>query len=550
MLRGLLTTLAVLAPAWAAPLDGGVPEQRHLALGVAANVASSNGVAITWITTLGAGSSATVRLSPTSAAEVQSGGGKVYTGQKYDYSYVDERHSVPYQSGDIFRVFITDLEPRTTYWYAVDGAPTDVRAFTTVPAAGDGTKFSDSSVLEIAVMGDLGQTEFSEQTVNRVCPRCATAGSAPIGNSDAAFAIIVGDLAYADGDPERWDEWGRLTEPLASRMPLMFFPGNHEIEIDEDTMVPFVNYRNRYVMSQAQDEIITPGEVFDWHTYDFNFTYEGGSSYYSFDVGRAHFVMLNTYVDTTVDSQQYSWLLNDLTTLNRTTTPWVFAFLHGPWYNSNHVHQNEVATDNSRAAMEPLMEQYDVSMVFSGHVHSYERSHPVFEDVVFEAGQAPIYVVVGDGGNHEGLYSDFSPQHWTAYHNGSSYGHGRIKIFNDSVATWEWFPNHLATAEDSVAVTNLAQRSLQSDDDKKVDTDTREGDILGGTVVVVVFVSMIVAALVVTYRRRKAFLKATDHDPLISSLDRDEPSSPAASPRTEEKSDIEIARNEDFDGEL
>eukprot|EP00968_Pinguiococcus_pyrenoidosus_P007945 scaffold550_cov238-Pinguiococcus_pyrenoidosus.AAC.6 len=503
----------------AAPLDGGAPEQRHLALGVAANVASCNGAALTWVTSLGSPSGAEVRVSAASAAEVLQGGGKRYTGQKYDYSYTDERRSQFYQSGDMYRVFLPDLTPRTTYWYAVDGAPDDVRAFTTGPAAGDASDFNANAQLEVAIMGDLGQTYHSVETVRRACPSCATVGSGAVGRDEPAFALIVGDLAYADGDPERWDEWGRVVEPLASRMPLMFMPGNHEIEIDEDTQEPFVNYRNRYVMSQAQEELLTPGQVFNWRNYDFNFTYEGGSSYYSYDVGRAHFVMLNTYVDTAVGSQQYNWLLNDLASLDRSATPWVFAFFHGPWYNSNSKHQNEVATGKSREAMEPLIYQYKVSMVFAGHVHSYESTYPVYKDEVKGVGEAPVYVVVGDGGNHEGLYDVFHPQPWTAYHNGSSYGHGRLKIMDDSTATWEWFPNTRTTAEDRILVKNLYQPPDEGNGDGDA-TDVPVEYLVAGVVGGAVVMAVLVACAVVFARRRQG--QAVEKKGLVASAAEDE----------------------------
>ena len=49
------------------------------------------------------------------------------------------------------------------------------------------------------------------------------------------IAVIVGDMSYADGGAERWDSWGRMMEPLASRLPIMVLPGNHEIELDNVT---------------------------------------------------------------------------------------------------------------------------------------------------------------------------------------------------------------------------------------------------------------------------------------------------------------------------
>ena len=39
-------------------------------------------------------------------------------------------------------------------------------------------------------------------------------------------------------------------------------------------------------------------------------------------------------------------------------------------------------------------------MVISGHVHAYERSHPIFNGTVRTDGVT--YITIGDAGNHEG----------------------------------------------------------------------------------------------------------------------------------------------------
>src|SRR5262249_53707014 len=45
-----------------------------------------------------------------------------------------------------------------------------------------------------------------------------------------AFHIIVGDLAYANGDQTVWDRWFKMIEPMAQTTPWMPTIGNHEIE--------------------------------------------------------------------------------------------------------------------------------------------------------------------------------------------------------------------------------------------------------------------------------------------------------------------------------
>ena len=52
---------------------------------------------------------------------------------------------------------------------------------------------------------------------------------------------------------------------------------------------------------------------------------------------------------------------------------------HWCWrrYNSNVKHQHEV--DDMAEAMEPVLYEYGVDLVFAGHVHAYERSHRILK---------------------------------------------------------------------------------------------------------------------------------------------------------------------------
>jgi hypothetical protein len=54
---------------------------------------------------------------------------------------------------------------------------------------------------------------------------------------------------------------------------------------------------------------------------------------------------------------------------------------------------------------EPLFLTYSVDLVFSGHVHAYERTHPMYQYASNACG--PAYITIGDGGNIEGPYRNF-----------------------------------------------------------------------------------------------------------------------------------------------
>lgn len=57
---------------------------------------------------------------------------------------------------------------------------------------------------------------------------------------------------------------------------------------------------------------------------------------------------------------------------------------------------------------------------------------------------APVYIVVGDGGNREGhaygYVHNVTPA-WSAYKNDTQFGHGTLSIHNESHMLWEWHIN-------------------------------------------------------------------------------------------------------------
>jgi hypothetical protein len=162
------------------------------------------------------------------------------------------------------------------------------------------------------------------------------------------------------------------------------------------------------------------------------------ATWYSVDVAGIHLITLSNYHPFASGSAQYNWLKADLAAIDRGVTPWVLVNTHAPWYNSNTAHQGD--GEAQRQALEKMLYDAGVDLVMSGHVrvdkswgawpprwpplrlplpprapllhthtpcqvHAYERHHRVYNNKRDSSG--PVYIGIGDGGNREGLASNW-----------------------------------------------------------------------------------------------------------------------------------------------
>ncbi|GMH18800.1 hypothetical protein Nepgr_020641 [Nepenthes gracilis] len=321
-----------------------------------------------------------------------------------------------YQSGQIYDAVIGPLQPSTVYYYRCSGDSSREFNFTTPPA---------QFPVRLVIVGDLGQTGWTQTTLQHIAA------------SNYDMLLLPGDLSYADYDEPRWDSYGRLVEPLASQRPWMMTAGNHDVE-KKVPPAPFTAYNARWRMPFEQSG-------------------SDSNLFYSFNVAGVHVIMLCSYTAFDEDSDQYAWLQNDLQSVDRAVTPWVLVLVHAPWYNSNYAHQGEEESVDMKQAMEGLVYQYSVDVVFAGHVHAYERFTRVYNGEADDRG--PVYINIGDGGNREGLATDYmDPQPEISLFREASFGHGELDICNGTTAFWTWYRNDddESVIADSVWLTTLA----------------------------------------------------------------------------------------------
>jgi Calcineurin-like phosphoesterase len=88
--------------------------------------------------------------------------------------------------------------------------------------------------------------------------------------------------------------------------------------------------------------------------------------YWSYDYGPVHFTHVDEYSSYAPGSDQYNWLVNDLAS---TTKPWKILIYHEPAYSAGKDGDN-----TGVRALEPLVTQYGVDLIYCGHSHNYART--------------------------------------------------------------------------------------------------------------------------------------------------------------------------------
>jgi len=93
----------------------------------------------------------------------------------------------------------------------------------------------------------------------------------------------------------------------------------------------------------------------------------GGKRYYNFRKGNTEFFALDSNY---MDPAELDWLRQQLSNSSAT---WKICYFHHPLYSNSRFHGPDL---DLRQRLEPLLQQYGVDIVFSGHEHVYERLRP------------------------------------------------------------------------------------------------------------------------------------------------------------------------------
>lgn len=280
-------------------------------------------------------------LTPTGVNVVWSAGGRA--GDVLEYGSAADKldKSVTPAADALGRASITGLTAGTTYSYRVtikapDGSETvtsNVASFVTPRP--DVTKFSFAVIADTHTSGcnhDLAKLmlELKPDFV--------------LNGGDRSPSVMSGTL--------------RPYKDIIARVPMYMARGNHD------------SYEKHKMVSM----VAGPGD----------------NQYFAFTWGNARIISVNTEdrrgkpAQLSKGGTQYKWLENELKTCKET---WKIVFQHIPVYSGYSAGLTKDLDDERE-----LLEKYGVDVVFQGHQHNYDRSHPMKGGEAAKDGKGVIYI--------------------------------------------------------------------------------------------------------------------------------------------------------------
>ncbi|CAF4141426.1 unnamed protein product [Adineta steineri] len=307
--------------------------------------------------------------------------------------------------GYMHTMLLEDLRPSTTYYYRVGSDEhgwTSINKFINRPS-------NINDEVNLIAYGDMGVSPIqtgAKATIDRVWSRVIL--------NNVTAILHIGDVSYARGIGALWDAFMSQIELTTSRVPYMVGIGNHEYD---------------HITGGEKDPSGAPGPGGfrpEWGNYGkdsggecavplvnrFHSPSNGnGLFWYSFNIGPIHIVYYSTEHDFLPTSRQYAWLEQDLRSVNRSLTPWLIVGSHRPMYTS--LIYQALYKEKLQVYIEPLLYKYHVDLNLFAHVHSYERSCPMYQNKCVSDGIT--HVLIGMAG-YDLTHGTYSGEKWSIYH--------------------------------------------------------------------------------------------------------------------------------------
>nr|QCQ29189.1 purple acid phosphatase [Camellia fraterna] len=353
--------------------------------------------------------------------------------------------------GFIHTSFLKDLWPNSVYTYKIghmllNGTYiwTQMYQFRASPYPGQ------NSVQRVVIYGDLGKDEVDGSSEYNNFQRGSLNTTKQLikdlKNTDIVFHI--GDICYANGYLSQWDQFTSQIEPIASTVPYMIASGNHE----RDWPGTGSFYRNMDsggecgVLAETMFYVPTENKAKFW---------------YSTDYGMFKFCIADTEQDWREGSEQYVFIEHCLASVDRLKQPWLIFLAHrvlGYSSDAYYALEGSFAEPMGRDSLQKLWQKYKVDIAMFGHVHNYERTCPIYQNICTNKEKhyykgplnGTIHVVAGGAGASLSPFTTIQT-HWSIFRD-FDYGFVKLTAFDHSNLLFEYKKSRDGNVYDSFRI--------------------------------------------------------------------------------------------------
>ncbi len=257
-----------------------------------------------------------------------------------------------------YTVELIDLQPDTVYEFRIVGSE-GLHQFRTLP-------LTLSRVVGIVIGGDaFGSLQMYRQM------------NAQVASLSPDFVVIGGDIAYANGTINMWQE----RKYALNRWLTFFEEWQRSMVTPEGRMIPLVPVVGNHDVRKSSTVFYK--EFFGFQPEE--------TSYFSLDVGNyLSLFLLDTGHILPIAGPQTEWLTQTLA--SREDRLYTMAVYHVGAYPSYYSYNGSVPVE-LRSKWVPLFERYHLQAAFEHHSHAYKRTYPLKGGVVNPDG----VLYLGDG---------------------------------------------------------------------------------------------------------------------------------------------------------
>lgn len=237
--------------------------------------------------------------------------------------------------------------------------------------------------------GSMRKTDFLKQVTGQLVKQFDVA---EMEENQPRFLYHLGDVVYNHGEESQYRR--QFFEPFqAYPAPIVAIPGNHDSDINPDNPLPYRSlaaFTNVFCNTTPQTVAFSDGAN--------RKSMIQPNVYWTLETPLANIIGLYSNVPKfgIITSEQRSWLIKELKRVNleRTEKAVILCLHHSP-YSADVNHGSSIPMIQ---LLEGVYAESGVrpDIVFSGHVHNYQRFAKVYSD-----GQTTPYIVAGSGGYDE-----------------------------------------------------------------------------------------------------------------------------------------------------